>query len=194
MDELSAAMGVAQLERLAELRAGRARVTRAYEAALTGRDWLRLPSAGPGESVDWFVYVVGLDLAIDRARVMDDLEAARVATTTLDSPHCTCSHSSSSHSATERATFLSPSASPPRRLPCRFPPATGRRRALRCQRIAGGGGAPVPCVSRRCPIVRAFISAARTALRLLPALPDDVRRIVPPPPNSGLAAANRPDH
>ena len=80
MDELSAAIGVAQMERLAELRAGRARVAKAYEAALAGQDWLRLPSAGPGESVDWFVYVVRLDLAIDRARVMDDLEAAGVAT------------------------------------------------------------------------------------------------------------------
>ena len=80
MDELSAAIGVAQMERLAELRSGRARVAKAYEAALAGQDWLRLPSAGPGESVDWFVYVVRLDLAIDRARVMDDLEAAGVAT------------------------------------------------------------------------------------------------------------------
>ena len=61
MDELSAAVGVAQVERLAELRAGRARVAAAYERALGGHDWLRLPRAGAGEEVDWFVYVVRLD-------------------------------------------------------------------------------------------------------------------------------------
>jgi perosamine synthetase len=66
MDELSAAVGVAQVERLAELRAGRARVAAAYERALGGYDWVRLPRAGEGEDVDWFVYVVRLDPAIDR--------------------------------------------------------------------------------------------------------------------------------
>ncbi len=66
LDELSAAIGVAQVERLAELRAGRARVVAAYERALGGRDWVRLPQAGGDEEVDWFVYVVRLDPSIDR--------------------------------------------------------------------------------------------------------------------------------
>jgi dTDP-4-amino-4,6-dideoxygalactose transaminase len=66
LDELSAALGVAQVERLAELRAGRDRVATAYERGLGGRDWIRLPKAGPGETVDWFVYVVRLDPRIDR--------------------------------------------------------------------------------------------------------------------------------
>ena len=48
LDEMSAAVGVAQLERLAELRAGRARVAAAYERALGGADWITLPAAGPG--------------------------------------------------------------------------------------------------------------------------------------------------
>lgn len=69
LDELSAAVGVAQLERLAELRAGRARVAAAYQRALGGADWVRLPRAGAGEAVDWFVYVVRLHEEIDR----DDL-------------------------------------------------------------------------------------------------------------------------
>ncbi len=73
LDELSAAMGVAQVERLAELQAGRARVAAAYEAALGGEDWVRLPKAGPGEQVDWFVYVVRLAGGIDRDAVMADL-------------------------------------------------------------------------------------------------------------------------
>jgi len=70
LDEISAAIGVAQLERLSELQAGRARVTRAYEDALAGFDWVVLPRAGAGEVVDWFVYVVRLHPEIDRARVM----------------------------------------------------------------------------------------------------------------------------
>ncbi len=70
LDELSAAVGVAQIERHAELRAGRARVSAAYEAALMGIDGVTVPRAGPGEDVDWFVYVVRLDRAIDRDRVM----------------------------------------------------------------------------------------------------------------------------
>ena len=48
LDELSAALGVAQLERLAELRAGRARVAAAYEAALGGPGLGATPTAGAG--------------------------------------------------------------------------------------------------------------------------------------------------
>ena len=79
LDELSAAIGVAQVERLAELREGRARVASAYEAALSGLDWVRLPRAGSGEVVDWFVYVVRLDPEIDRDRVMARLAERGVA-------------------------------------------------------------------------------------------------------------------
>jgi perosamine synthetase len=78
MDELSAAIGVAQLERFEELRIGRARVEAAYQRELGGLDWLRLPRAGTGESVDWFVYVVRLDASLDRDRMMRDLETLGV--------------------------------------------------------------------------------------------------------------------
>ncbi len=70
LDELSAAVGVAQLERLDELRRGRARVVAAYERALGRYDWLTLPRAGAGEIVDWFVYVVRLHREIDRDRII----------------------------------------------------------------------------------------------------------------------------
>lgn len=73
LDEMSAAVGVAQVERLPELRAGRARVVAAYERALGGQDWIRLPRAGAGEIVDWFVYVIRLNAKIDRDRVIDQL-------------------------------------------------------------------------------------------------------------------------
>ncbi len=78
LDELSAAVGVAQLERLDELRRGRARVAAAYERALSGCAWLRLPRAGENEDVDWFVYVVRLEDGIDRDRVIEHLATAGV--------------------------------------------------------------------------------------------------------------------
>lgn len=86
LDELSAAIGVAQLERIEELRAGRARVAAAYERALGGFDWLRTPSVGPDETVDWFVYVVRLHRDIDRDRVMADLDAMGVGSRPYFSP------------------------------------------------------------------------------------------------------------
>ncbi len=86
LDELSAAIGVAQLERRAELVAGRARAVAAYEAALGGYDWVRLPRAAAGETVDWFVYVVRLDPAIDRDGVIERLEASGVASRPYFSP------------------------------------------------------------------------------------------------------------
>ena len=86
LDELSAAVGVGQLERIAELRAGRMHVVRAYESALGGCDWLRLPVSGSDEDVDWFVFVIRLDPAIDRTRLMEQLEAAGVPTRPYFSP------------------------------------------------------------------------------------------------------------
>ena len=66
MDEMSAALGVAQLERYAELRAGRDRVAAAYDAALSGYSWLLRPTAPVESQVDWFVYVVRVGEGIDR--------------------------------------------------------------------------------------------------------------------------------
>jgi perosamine synthetase len=86
LDELSAAVGVAQLERLDELRAGRARVAAAYERELAGHGWLTLPKAAADESVDWFVYVVRLDAAIDRDRLINRLAERGVASRPYFSP------------------------------------------------------------------------------------------------------------
>ena len=86
LDELSAAVGVAQLERFDELRRGRARAAAGYERAFSGRSWLRLPHAGNGEAVDWFVYVVRLEDGIDRGAVMERLGAAGVSTRPYFSP------------------------------------------------------------------------------------------------------------
>jgi perosamine synthetase len=86
LDELSAAIGVAQLERIDELAAGRARVVEGYEAALAGQDWLRLPRSAPHETVDWFVYVVRLDPAIDRSRLIGALDRLGVPSRPYFSP------------------------------------------------------------------------------------------------------------
>ena len=86
LDELSAAVGVAQLERIEELRAGRARVVSAYRAALERFEWLQLPDAAPGEVVDWFVYVVRLAPWIDRTRLIEDLETVGVPSRPYFSP------------------------------------------------------------------------------------------------------------
>jgi perosamine synthetase len=78
LDELSAAVGVAQLERLEELRRGRARVAAAYASALGDRDWVTLPRAGVREEVDWFVFVVRLHPAINRDGLIERLAARGV--------------------------------------------------------------------------------------------------------------------
>jgi perosamine synthetase len=67
IDELSCALGLAQLERLEELLAGRARVAALYAEALAGVEGLRLPCPdADGDRRSWFVYVVQLPPGVDR--------------------------------------------------------------------------------------------------------------------------------
>jgi perosamine synthetase len=67
LDELSCALGLAQLERLDELLAGRARVARLYGEALAGIDGLELPCPDEGGARrSWFVYVVQLPAGAER--------------------------------------------------------------------------------------------------------------------------------
>ena len=86
MGELSAALGVAQMERLAELRAGRDQVVAWYRDALGERAWLRLPEVAPQAEVDWFVFVVRLDERIDRDLVVRQLSARGIASRPYFSP------------------------------------------------------------------------------------------------------------
>jgi perosamine synthetase len=78
IDELSAAIGVAQVRRLAELRAGRDRVFAAYRDALAHLEWLTLPAARQGADVDWFVYVVRVAPGLDRDRMIGQLASRGV--------------------------------------------------------------------------------------------------------------------
>ena len=73
LDELSAALGVAQLERLDELISKRARVADLYTERLRDREGIEAPWVSPKVAVSWFVYVVRLPEGVSRDRVMADL-------------------------------------------------------------------------------------------------------------------------
>jgi perosamine synthetase len=79
LDELSAAVGVAQLERLDELLAARTAAATRYDALLGGIGGVTLPASVPGDERSWFVYVVLLAEGIDRDAVMAGLIAAGIA-------------------------------------------------------------------------------------------------------------------
>jgi perosamine synthetase len=67
LDDLSCALGVAQLERLDELLTGRARVAALYNEALAGVEELTLPCPDEGgDRRSWFVYAVQLPPGVDR--------------------------------------------------------------------------------------------------------------------------------
>jgi perosamine synthetase len=67
LDELSCALGIAQLERLDEMLAQRARVAGLYGELLAGVEGAGLPCPDEGgDRRSWFVYVVQLPQGIDR--------------------------------------------------------------------------------------------------------------------------------
>ena len=178
MDELSAAVGLAQTERLEEILAARAEVAARYDALLGTIDGVTIPApTAPGDVRSWFVYVVRLDAAIDRdAR---DGGACRRAAwpASRTCPPCTCSRSTAA-SGTGRASSPSPRRSRARRSRCRSTRGSRRRSGLR----------------RRLPRRRARLSDARCA----PATgrPRDVGRELPRragrrPPRHGLAGVPR---
>jgi perosamine synthetase len=70
MDELSAALGVAQMKRSEELLAKRDQVARWYDEALVGVEEIEPPQAEPWARVTWFVYVVRLRRGADRDAVI----------------------------------------------------------------------------------------------------------------------------
>jgi len=74
LDELSAALGVAQMERIDEILAKREAVAMAYNAKLERLEGLAVPSVEPGTKISWFVYVVRLAPGINRDRVLAYLQ------------------------------------------------------------------------------------------------------------------------
>lgn len=75
LDELSAALGAAQMQRWDELLAKRDRVAEWYGERLAAMPRVQAPSlASTTTRVSWFVYVVRLDVSVDRRRVVERLE------------------------------------------------------------------------------------------------------------------------
>jgi perosamine synthetase len=79
LSEIACALGLAQLERLDEMLAGRSRVAGLYGSALAGIDGLGLPCADVGRARrGWFVYVVQLPRGFDRDTVVRDLASRAI--------------------------------------------------------------------------------------------------------------------
>ncbi len=79
MDDMSAAVGLAQVERLDELLEGRRRVAELYGHHLAGIPGVELPYVGP-HTRSWFIYHVRLAPGIDRAAVIEGMARRGVAT------------------------------------------------------------------------------------------------------------------
>ena len=76
LDELSAALGVAQMSRLDEMLEARQRVAERYTNRLLGHSDLITPTIEPDTRMSWFVYVVRLSdrfTADDRQMIIDGL-------------------------------------------------------------------------------------------------------------------------
>ena len=87
LDELSAALGCAQMMRIPELLDNRARVAGIYLERLKAIPGVIPPSPAPeGESVSWFVFVVRFEDGLDRNRVMDHLAAQGIPSRPYFSP------------------------------------------------------------------------------------------------------------
>jgi perosamine synthetase len=78
MDEMSAALGDSQLQRIETFVEKRERVARMYHERLQGMEWVRLPVVRPHVRMSWWSYVVTLAEDLDRDAVMEALEAQGV--------------------------------------------------------------------------------------------------------------------
>jgi len=76
LSDLACALGIAQLQRLDEMLAARARVAGLYNEALGGIEGLELPCPDSGgDRRGWFVYVVQLPPRVSRDRAVEALRA-----------------------------------------------------------------------------------------------------------------------
>ena len=81
LDDLSAALGIGQLEKLDRILELRAQAGERYRALLSGVDGVELAAADDAEHHrSWFVFVVRLAASIDRERVIEELTKESVAT------------------------------------------------------------------------------------------------------------------
>jgi perosamine synthetase len=81
IDDISAALGIGQLEKLDRILELRRAAAARYGELLRDVDGLEVPLADDADHVrSWFVYVVTLDRGVDRERVIGDLERQGIAT------------------------------------------------------------------------------------------------------------------
>ena len=81
LDDIRAAIGLGQLEKLDEILTSRARVAARYSELLGGIEGLELPCADDADHErSWFVYVVALPRGADREAVIAGLDAVGVQT------------------------------------------------------------------------------------------------------------------
>ena len=74
MDELSAALGCSQMERIEEILDKRTKVAEIYNQKLTSVEEVQIPYISPNiTKMSWFVYVIRLDKYINRDRVIEYL-------------------------------------------------------------------------------------------------------------------------
>jgi perosamine synthetase len=79
MDEMSAALGLAQFQRIEELLARRDRVAAWYNECIDRIDGIRKPHIVETTTrMSWFVYVIRCDDGVDRTRLMKYLEGQEV--------------------------------------------------------------------------------------------------------------------
>ncbi len=79
MDEMSAALGRAQLDRLPEILAKREWVAGKYTEKLNNLAGVSVPRIDPAVQMSWFVYVIRLDPRIDREFVSGELAGRNIA-------------------------------------------------------------------------------------------------------------------
>jgi perosamine synthetase len=81
IDDIRAALGIGQLEKLDAILAMRRKAAARYGELLDGIDWLEVPLPDDADHVrSWFVYVVTLARGVDRERVIAELEHQGIAT------------------------------------------------------------------------------------------------------------------
>jgi perosamine synthetase len=87
LDEMSAALGAAQMSRIEELLTKREKVASWYNARLKGADGVKIPYVAPSTTrMSWFVYVIQLDAKINRCEVMNELESKGIPSRPYFSP------------------------------------------------------------------------------------------------------------
>ena len=87
LSDVHSAIGVAQLERLDDMMAGRARVAGWYQERVDGIEGVTAMYEGP-QARSWFVYAPRLDPDLDRDEIIGDLEAVGVSA----KPYLPCIH------------------------------------------------------------------------------------------------------